>query len=686
MPSKYDQDFRFGSEGIRDAFYLVKLLEDAQWPGMRHFDAHAYRTEDDAGVWDFARGCIRTYLILREKAQRFHADDEIQAALETAMVDRLAEPALAAVTPDAIAQMRRGPHDLERDGDARLRPRATRPARDRAAARHALRFRRARAAGSRRRLVDAVDQGRSSRRRHRRARGVGRAPHPPTTPPRSEQDPEAWWEALQHAVEQAGPAARDVAAMSVAGQQHGLVVLDADDRVVRPAKLWNDTESAPDARWLIDQLAVDGVGGEDAWAAACGSVPVAAFTITKLSWLHRSEPDAWARVARVCLPHDWLTWKLSGEFVTDRGDASGTGYFSAAADEYRLDLLAIVDRHLDWPERLPRVLAPTERAGTTTALGSNAVVAPGTGDNMAAALALGLRAGRRRDLARYVGHGLHGERVADGRCDRRGRRASPTRPAAILPLVCTLNATKVTDTVAEWLGVDHAGLDALALPAPAGANGVVVVPYFDGERTPNRPDATGHDRRAANVDDARRPRARGDRRRGVRPARRTRRVDARPASRADGGITLVGGGARSAAYQRVLADLSGRPVLVPDAGEHVAAGACVQAAAALHGVDAGRRSPASGTWRAARRWSRTDVDRARSRRDARARLSSAVAQAPAAETEARPTALAVRTRRRSRPVDATTVEACPPPSSSRWNSPIRFSISSATRRSCGCVD
>ena len=113
VPSKYDQDFRFGSEGIQDAFYLVKLLEDAQWQGMRHFDAHAYRTEDDAGVWEFARGCIRSYLILRDKAQRFHADTEIQAALEEAMVDRLAEPALETVTPDAIAAMRRGPHDLE---------------------------------------------------------------------------------------------------------------------------------------------------------------------------------------------------------------------------------------------------------------------------------------------------------------------------------------------------------------------------------------------------------------------------------------------------------------------------------------------------------------------------------------------------------------------------------------------
>ena len=113
VPGKYDQDFRFASEGIRDAFYLVKLLEDAQWTGMRHFDAHAYRTEDDAGVWDFARGCIRSYLILRDKAQRFHADPEIQAAQEQAMVDRLAEPALESITPDAIAALRKGPHDLE---------------------------------------------------------------------------------------------------------------------------------------------------------------------------------------------------------------------------------------------------------------------------------------------------------------------------------------------------------------------------------------------------------------------------------------------------------------------------------------------------------------------------------------------------------------------------------------------
>src|SRR5258708_26128471 len=306
---------------------------------------------------------------------------------------------------------------------------------------------------------------------------IARAPHPPTTPPRSEQDPHAWWDALH-------------AAVAIAGQQHGLVVVDASDRVIRPAKLWNDTESAPDAGWLIEQLTTQDRTGEAAWAAACGSVPVAAFTITKLSWLHRSEPDAWARVARVCLPHDWLTWKMTGEFVTDRGDASGTGYFSAARDEYALDLLAIVDPDVDWMSRLPRVLPPAERAGTTNAFDSDAVVAPGTGDNMAAALALALRPG---DVAISLGTSGTVYTVSESPThDASGAVAGFADAAGrFLPLVCTLNATKVTDSMARWLGADYAEFAALALDAAPGAGGVVVVPYFDGERTPNRPDASG---------------------------------------------------------------------------------------------------------------------------------------------------------------------------------------------------
>ncbi len=404
----------------------------------------------------------------------------------------------------------------------------------------------------------------------------GRAPHPPTTPPRSEQDPDAWWDALEAAAARAGAPARDVMAISVAGQQHGLVVLDGDGRVVRPAKLWNDTESAADASWLVTQL-----GGAAAWAAACGSVPVAAFTITKLSWLHRSEPVAWSRVARVCLPHDWLTWRLTGEFVTDRGDASGTGYFSAAENAYRDDLLALVDRGADWSTRLPRVLAPTDAAGTTRAFGGEAIVGPGTGDNMAAALALAVSPGH---VAVSLGtsgtvYTVSETPTADpsgavaGFADASGR---------FLPLVCTLNATKVTDTVAGWLGVDAAGLDAVALQSAPGVCGTTLIPYFDGERTPNRPDASGalHGLRT------------GTRRADV--ARAAFEgvacgvldgLDALAAAgvRADGDIVLVGGGARSPAFRRAIADLSGRVVVVPDAAEPVAAGACVQAAAVLLG-------------------------------------------------------------------------------------------------------
>jgi len=406
-----------------------------------------------------------------------------------------------------------------------------------------------------------------------------RAPHPATTPHRSEQDPRVWWDALGVAFQAAGDAARGVAAVAVAGQQHGMVVLDADDKLIRPAKLWNDTESAPDAQWLIGRLAQRDGDGEAAWAAACGSVPVAAFTITKLSWLHSSEPDAWTRVARVCLPHDWLTWKLTGAFVTDRGDASGTGYFSAARDEYALGLLAIVDSEADWMSRLPRVLQPAERAGTTNAFGSDAVVAPGTGDNMAAALALGLRPG---GVAISLGTSGTVYTVSES------PTADPTGAVAgfadatgrFLPLVCTLNATKVTNTVARWLGVEVPQLDALALAAAAGAGGVVLVPYFDGERTPNRPAAAGAIA-GLRTDTTQEQLARAAVEGVVCGLLDGLDALTRAGARADGDIVLIGGGAHSAAYQRVVADLSGRPVVVPSEAEHVAAGACAQAAAVL---------------------------------------------------------------------------------------------------------
>jgi xylulokinase len=412
----------------------------------------------------------------------------------------------------------------------------------------------------------------------------GRAPHPVTEPPRSEQDPDAWWRALVDAVTQTG--VTEVDAVAIAGQQHGMVALDASGRVLHPAKLWNDTESSADARWLIDQL-----GGPAAWAEACGSVPVAALTITKLSWLHRREPETWRDLRTVLLPHDYLNQRLAGCAFTDRGDASGTGYWSPSAEEYRFDLLAIVDRELDWTEAVPPVVGPrvahasmTRAAADALGLRSTSIVAPGTGDNMAAALAIGLRPG---DVAISLGTSgtvfatddaptADGTGAVAGFADATGH---------FLPLVCTLNATRVTQEFAHLLDVTLEQLDSLALAAGPGAGGLVVVPYLDGERTPNRPDATGslHGLRGTST-----------REQVARAAYEgvvcgllegLDALDGATTTRHDRRLVLVGGGARSPAYRQVVADLAQREVTVPSGAELVATGACVQAASVLHDAD-----------------------------------------------------------------------------------------------------
>lgn len=388
--------------------------------------------------------------------------------------------------------------------------------------------------------------------------GAGHAPHPSTQPPVSEQDPRTWWDALTAARGEAGRA-DEIAVTSVAAQQHGLVVTDASGTPLRAAKLWNDTESAPDAAWLLGQLD----DGAEGWAAACGSVPVAAFTITKLSWLHRTEPDVFAAVKRVMLPHDWLAWQLGGEYGTDRGDASGTGYWSPETGDYRFDLLGIVDRDFDWRAALPPVQDPES--------------ASGTGDNMAAALGLGLAPG---DVVISLGTSGTVFAVTEApTADPSGAVAGfADATGRFLPLVCTLNATKVTDAVARWLDVDHAALDAMALAAPLGAHGVTLLPYFDGERTPNRPGATGSLRGltpAASRDDIARAAFEGvvcgllD---GLDALRAT-------GVRVDGRCFVIGGGAHSVAYRQIVADLAQRAVTIVDESELVAVGACAQAAA-----------------------------------------------------------------------------------------------------------
>jgi xylulokinase len=412
---------------------------------------------------------------------------------------------------------------------------------------------------------------------------ANQAMHPATTPPRSEQDPAAWWHALRDAVR--GSGVLHVDAISIAAQQHGLVTVDRAGKPIRPAKLWNDTESAPQAAALANALSPSD------WAIRCGMLPVASYTITKLKWLAEREKENFAGAAKFLLPHDWLTYRLSGRYVTDRGDASGTGYFSPGEGRWRPDLLALVDEWYtpeDWLDRLPEVLGPADAAGDARSfpldelgLTGHAVVGPGTGDNMAAALGIGLQPG---DVAMSLGtsgtvYATAPQPTADpsgtvaGFADATGR---------FLPLVCVLNATQVTDAFARLLGVDRDQLGAMALEAPTGASGVVLVPHLSGERTPNRPDATG------SLTGLRLETAPEQIARAAYEGVVCSLLDALDAlgeagiDTSRGRLLLLGGGARSRTYQRIVADLSGREVTVVDGDEHAATGACVQAAAVLH--------------------------------------------------------------------------------------------------------
>ena len=421
---------------------------------------------------------------------------------------------------------------------------------------------------------------------------TGRAAHPDGT----EVDPAHWWDALQAALVEAG-GLDDVAAIAVGGQQHGMVTLDADGHVVRDALLWNDTRSAGAAADLVSELGDgDPVRGAAAWAQAIGSVPVASFTLTKLRWLRDAEPDNAARVEAVALPHDWLTWRLGGygptgadsprgpdlaALTTDRSDVSGTGYWSPFSESYRPDLLAMgFGREVG----LPRVLGPCETASEAGVR----LLGPGAGDNAAAALGLGMSAG---DVAISIGtSGVVSAISARPTADASGMVTGfADATGAYLPLACTLNASRVLDAAARILGVDHAGLSRLALSAPPGADGLVLIPYLEGERTPNKPDATGaiHGMRLANTTPAHLARAAVE---GLLCAM----ADGLDALRAMGvpveRIQLIGGGAQSEAVRAIAPAVLGFDVMVPEPGEYVADGAARQAAWVRSAANGGDRT------------------------------------------------------------------------------------------------
>ena len=390
-----------------------------------------------------------------------------------------------------------------------------------------------------------------------------------------ESDPRGWWDALRSALQATGRAG-EIRAMAVAGQQHGLVTLGRDGEPVRPAMLWNDTRSAADAEALVDAL------GPVTWAMRTGSRPPASFTVTKWAWLRRMEPASVAATAAIRLPHDYLTERLTGAAVTDRGDVSGTGWWSTAAGRYDPTILGLPGVELD-EGRLPTVLGPFEAAGTVRPAAADdlgltsdgVIVGPGTGDNMAAALGLGLAAGQPTISLGTSGtvYVVTPERPADpsgvvaGFADATGR---------FLPLACTLNCTLAVDRIAGWLHLDRDAVD----DGSGGSDEVVVLPYFDGERTPNLPDAS------ATITGLRASTTPGQILLAAYEGAVASLVDAIDAVARQAGsappdlpIVLVGGGAEGRTWREVVGRLSGRPLLMPAAGELTALGAAVQAAA-----------------------------------------------------------------------------------------------------------
>ena len=442
----------------------------------------------------------------------------------------------------------------------------------------------------------------------------GKAPHPAGT----SVDPMAWWKAFQEASAQAG-GLDDVSALSVGGQQHGMVLLDRQGRVIRDALLWNDTRSAPDADDLIIRLAkseTDGpnkdpdsdpdlaMQGKQAWVRAVGSSPVASLTITKVAWVSRMEPDKAKAIAAICLPHDWLSWVIAGhgpaadpgaepgleDLFTDRSDASGTGYYDPAADSYRRDLLAMaLPDGMAEQVILPKVLGPHQvgaKADPRIAgrdVPGGCIIAPGGGDNAMTALGLAMQVG---DVS--ISLGTSGVAAAVSPVPAYDMSASVTGFADAtghwLPLACTINASRILDAGLAALGTDYDGLAELAKKSSPGAEGITLIPYFDGERTPNRPDA--HARleglTLANTTRTNLARAFVE---GLLCSQRDCLELLKRLGTTVSKILLVGGGAKSPAVRAYAPGILGMDVQLPRPDEYVAIGAARQAAWALTGEE-----------------------------------------------------------------------------------------------------
>ena len=408
------------------------------------------------------------------------------------------------------------------------------------------------------------------------------APHrmlPAREPGEKEQDPADWLAAADRTIGElvaaAGPDRGAVVAIGLSGQQHGFVPLDAEGRVIRPAKLWCDTSTAAEAEALVARL-----GGLERTIALTGNGIPPGYTASKILWLKEHEPERYARLATVLLPHDYLVFELTGARVMEYGDASGTALMDVRRRVWSREAIAAIDPALE--DRLPP-LGPSDRpAGRLRPEVArrwglcDAVLVTGSGDNMMAAIGTG----NVREGVVTASLGTSGTVYACAErpiVDPRGELAAFCDATnRWLPLACTMNVTVATELMRRLFRLDHDAFTSLAASAPPGAGGLVLVPFFEGERTPNCPEGTGVllGLREATFDPACLARAAME---GVTIGlnyglRRLRELGIRPRE-----IRLTGGGARNALWRQIAADVFECPIVCPVEDEGAAYGAALHA-------------------------------------------------------------------------------------------------------------
>lgn len=403
---------------------------------------------------------------------------------------------------------------------------------------------------------------------------------PGLPPGAKEQNPETWRDATlettRKALKQAGARSGEVKAIGVSGQQHGFVPLDAGGKVIRPAKLWCDTATSAECEEITDK-----VGGFKATVREIGNAILPGFTASKILWLKKNEPKNFARLAAVLLPHDYLNFWLTGEKVMEYGDASGTALLDVRKRKWSKAVLNAIDSELEG--KLPRLIASDQPAGrlqkaTAQALGldSDVIVSAGGGDNMMGAIGTGnTRAGVITASFGTSGtiYACAGKPVVDPKgeiaafCDSTNQW---------LPLVCTMNVTVATEMVRNDFGLDHAKFMATAAKAPPGADGLVLLPYLEGERTPNVPAGTGVffgvNQRTFTAQHFARAAMEGVTLGMNYGLRRLRELGVKPTQ-----IRATGGGAKSKLWRQIMADIFNAEVVTLKVSEGAAYGAALQA-------------------------------------------------------------------------------------------------------------